>query len=235
MNTEPGRKFILSIETSTPVCSVALHSDSGMAGLSEVFIDRSHSQNLVPMIQDLLKYAGAGFEEIKAVAVSKGPGSYTGLRIGASTAKGICFAHNIPLIGISTLEALAEQVISQIIDDKYILCPMLDARRMEVYTMLLGNDGKVLKPVHAKILEDNAFEDLLMQSAVLFFGPGSQKCKPILQKNKNAFFMEGIVASAKTIGKIATGKFKNSEFEDTSLFEPFYLKEFLATVPKSRL
>jgi len=235
MKTEKHRKVILSIETATPVCSVALHEDEKLAGLSEVFIDRSHSQNLVPMIQDLLKYIGIGFKDIKAVAVSKGPGSYTGLRIGASTAKGICFAQNIPLIAVNTLEAMAKQIRSLIRDNKFILCPMLDARRMEVFTMLLNTDGIVLEPVQAKIMDENAFGDLPDKSTIVFFGPGSQKCKLLLQKNKNAFFIEGIEASAKTIGEIAYGKFRNNEFENTALFEPYYLKEFLATIPRSRL
>ena len=239
MLSESLKPIILSIETATPVCSVALYCNDKMAGLTETFVDRSHSSNLIPMIQELLDASNLKFSDLNAVAVSKGPGSYTGLRIGISTAKGICFARDIPLIGIGTLNALARQIeIGKFNPDHFnnlLICPMLDARRMEVYTMLCKIDGTVVEPVHAKVINMESFRDQLKKHEIVFIGPGSEKCREILGHEPNAIFKNGYQASASTIGQLAYEEYLNENFENTALFEPFYLKEFQTTIPKSKL
>lgn len=229
------KPLILSIETSATVCSAALHQGGTLIRLSEVFIDKSHSQVLVPMVQELLKSSGMNFRDLTAVAVSKGPGSYTGLRIGVSTAKGICYALDIPLIGIGTLEGLARQYPAKQEEKNLIICPMLDARRMEVYTLLCRTDGTVVEPAHAKIINAESFHDYLSSVILVFIGPGSGKCKAILENHPNSRVVTGYEPSAKTIGELALIRYLKGEFENTASFEPFYLKEFQTTVPKSRI
>lgn len=233
---DPSREpVILSIETATPVCSVALHSGSKMIGLSETFTDKTHSTNLIPMIMKILESNRIAYQDLNAVAVSRGPGSYTGLRIGISTAKGICFARDIPLISVGTLEALAQQVIEKNSNKNSIICPMLDARRMEVYTLLCKADGTVIEPVHAKIIDSRSFKEYLNDNTIIFAGPGAAKCESILSGSPYAAFDTGITASAKTIGDIAVNLYAQGIFENTELFEPFYLKEFQTTVPKQKI
>ncbi len=235
MNNDQNRIIILSIETTTPVCSVAIHTHGELTDLSEVFIDKSHSSRLVPMIMELLKKNRLGFDHLSAVAVSKGPGSYTGLRIGVSTAKGICFAKDIPLIAVGTLEALARQAKNnkQYLDT--LLCPMLDARRMEVYTLLISPEEEIIEPVHARVIDHESFRPYLEKNKILFIGPGAVKCRDLLSSFPNAFFSTDIKASAKTVGEIAYEYYLNRKFENTSLFEPFYLKEFQTTIPKPKI
>ncbi|HLF32682.1 MAG TPA: tRNA (adenosine(37)-N6)-threonylcarbamoyltransferase complex dimerization subunit type 1 TsaB [Cyclobacteriaceae bacterium] len=235
MNPPVNHEIILSIETATPVCSIAIHINGKLEGIREHFADKSHSQLLIPMIRELLKNAGIGFNELSAVAVSKGPGSYTGLRIGVSAAKGLCFAHDIPLIGVDTLLAIARQVIAAPGKGTGFVCPMLDARRMEVYTMLVGDDSNIIVPVHAAIIDENSFREYLKNQRIVFAGPGALKCKAVLGGHPNAVFMDGIEASAGTIGELAHKLFLEKSFEDTAAFEPFYLKEFQATIPRKRL
>ncbi len=235
MTTTDARDFILSIETATPVCSVALHNNGFVTGITEIFADKSHSRHLVPMIQELMKYAGAGFSALKAVAVSRGPGSYTGLRIGVSTAKGICFAHDIALIGVDTLEAMARQMFPLSEFRSSLVCPMLDARRMEVYTMLMKDDGTIVEPVHAEIINETSFLAHLANHKIIFAGPGAVKCRAVIGSHPNAVFIEGIEASARTVGEIANKLFLEQRFENTASFEPFYLKEYQTTVPRKRL
>jgi tRNA threonylcarbamoyladenosine biosynthesis protein TsaB len=235
MNYPVKQEIILSIETATPVCSIAIHVNGKPEGIREHFADKSHSQLLVPMIRELLKNTGIGFSELSAVAVSKGPGSYTGLRIGVSAAKGLCFAHDIPLIGVDTLLAIAIQILAAPGYEPGLVCPMLDARRMEVYTMLAGDDGKIIVPVHAKIIDENSFLEYLKNQRIVFAGPGALKCKAVIGGHHNAVFMDGIEASAGTVGELAHKLFLEKSFEDTAVFEPFYLKEFQATIPKKKL
>jgi tRNA threonylcarbamoyladenosine biosynthesis protein TsaB len=235
MHNDTATPVILSIETATPVCSVALHSAGKLIGIRETFTDKSHSSNLIPMITELLADKGMGYADLSAVGVSKGPGSYTGLRIGVSTAKGICFARNIPLIGVSTLEALALKVIHESGNSEAYYCPMLDARRMEVYTMIVDHSGKIILPESALIIQENSFNDIPETKRIIFFGPGSDKCHEILPGQSNITFAGGHHASASSVGEIACTKYQNQEFENTALFEPFYLKEYRTTVPKSRL
>jgi tRNA threonylcarbamoyladenosine biosynthesis protein TsaB len=235
MHADIANPIILSIKTATPVCSVALHINGELAGLNEIFTDKSHSSSLVPMIVELLKKNGIDYGKLNAVAVSKGPGSYTGLRIGVSTAKGICFARNIPLIGVRTLEALARQAVNEIKDRDSLYCPMLDARRMEVYTMLMDAEYKIIESESAKIIEEGSFSDRLKTERIIFLGPGSDKCRKLLNHQDHATFVSDYKASASTVGEIAHNLYLGKKFENTALFEPFYLKEFQTTVPKSRI
>jgi tRNA threonylcarbamoyladenosine biosynthesis protein TsaB len=235
MQTDTTEPLILSIETATPVCSVALHSNGILTGILETFTDKSHSSNLVPMVNELLKDKGIGYSELNAVAVSMGPGSYTGLRIGVSTAKGICFARNIPLIGVSTLEALARQALNKCGDPEAFYCPMLDARRMEVYAMLVDSAGKITMPESAIIIDEKSFSETLEKKRIIFFGPGSDKCRDLLSGQPNGVFAGDYYTSASSVGEIAFERYNRQEFENTELFEPFYLKEFHTTIPKSRL
>ena len=169
--------------------------------------------------------------DVNAVAVSSGPGSYTGLRIGTSTAKGLCFALNVPLIAIDTLSILSAQVNSTNFE-RSLLCPMIDARRMEVYCSVSDANGSVIQSIEAKVIDEKSFEELLNERRVIFFGNGAEKCRSVITHN-NAFFLTGITPSAIQLGSMAFGKFEKGEFEDLFLFEPFYLKEFKAKKPSN--
>ncbi len=218
--------LLLSIETSTKVCSVALHRDTTLLASSEILIERSHSKFITILIENLFLHSGEKMEELDAVAVSKGPGSYTGLRIGVSTAKGLCYALEKPLIAISTLESMAYEV-NRFNKTEALLCPMIDARRMEVYCAFFDNKLNCLEEVSAKIIEENSFKAMLDQKAVLFFGDGSQKCIKIIGDHKNAFFIDDLFPSAINIGALALKAFEAKKFEDLAYFEPFYLKDFV--------
>lgn len=226
--------LILSIETATKVCSVALHRDGELLGSQELHVDRSHSEYLAVMIKDLINYAGVETKELSAVAVSKGPGSYTGLRIGVSTAKGICFGLDIPLISVNSLFAMAFEVNKYNLN-AYDLCPMLDARRMEVYCLITDHKLNIKQETHSKILEDGSFDNEIKENPILFFGNGMPKSRELLEKNENAFFVDDIYPKALNIGFLAHEKFKNKDFENTDTFEPFYLKDFIATKPRKLL
>lgn len=172
----------------------------------------------------MLNESGKVLSDLDAVAVSMGPGSYTGLRIGVSSAKGICYGNNIPLISIPTLESMA-------LNQKQkgdILIPMLDARRMEVYAKIFDGNLKELRKTEAEIIDENSYAEFLEKGKVLFFGDGAPKCKDVI-KNENALFIDGVFPSAREMGPLAEEKFRNSDFEDAAYFEPFYLKDFIAT------
>lgn len=222
--------YILSLETSTSVCSVALHNKGICLWSKEVDQEKAHSTLLGTFIQSAFDQSGIDKSQLEAVAISSGPGSYTGLRIGTSLAKGLCFGLGINLISVDTLEAMARQVDSKTYK---FLCPMIDARRMEVYCMVLGEKYQVIQNIESKIIDENSFEFELAQGKVAFFGNGASKCKELLGNHANAIFVEQIGASARTIGYMAFEKFKNQQFEDLSSFEPFYLKQFQAGKPKS--
>lgn len=224
---------ILSIETSTSVCSVAIHANDQLIGQSSIYLERSHSGQLGPMVESIMRSCDLSQKDLAAVAISGGPGSYTGLRIGCSLAKGICYALDIPLIAVPTLEALAAQV-RPIAGKNDLLCPMLDARRMEVYALILGMDGVMHQEVKPVILEEGVFENYLTERRVWFFGNGSDKAGAVIT-DSNAHFLSGIRTEARTVGELAIGKYSREEFEDVAYYEPFYLKEFQATKPKKRL
>ncbi|MCX6275691.1 MAG: tRNA (adenosine(37)-N6)-threonylcarbamoyltransferase complex dimerization subunit type 1 TsaB [Bacteroidetes bacterium] len=238
---------ILSIETSTTVCSIAIARDGKLLSLHEVNAGFSHSENLTVFIQKASEEAGIKLNELDAIAVSKGPGSYTGLRIGVSTAKGLCYALKKPLIAIPTLQSLAGCYLasnvlplnsnilaldSKVITPGYnvlapgsiVLLPMLDARRMEVYCALFDSSLNEISPAEAVVVNENSFVEMLKSHRVVFFGDGYSKCKPLFESNLNAVFAE-VNLSATGMISLAEAKFTGEEFEDVSLFEPFYLKE----------
>lgn len=226
--------LILSIETATKVCSVAMHHDGKLLGSQELHIDRSHSEYLAVMIKDLINYIGVETKELSAVAVSKGPGSYTGLRIGVSTAKGLCFGLDIPLISVNSLLSMAYEVNKYNLEG-HDLIPMLDARRMEVYCLLTDHQLNLKQETHSRILEEASFEKELKDNPILFFGNGMPKSRDMLGKNDKAFFIDGLYPKASNIGFLAYDKFTNKDFENTVTFEPFYLKDFIATKPRKLL
>lgn len=232
--------FIIIIETSTEVCSVALSKEGKLVDMIEAAEGQNHARLVSVFIQELLTKNWIKSEQISAVAVSRGPGSYTGLRIGVSTAKGICFAAKIPLIAIGTLEAMAKYVAANRLhfgvgNDKPVLfCPMIDARRMEVYSMLYDEDGKMLKPISAEIIDETFLADELSGNRVVFFGNGSEKCKKIIP-SPNAVFIDKIHASASYLCELAWQAYNRGQFEDVAYFEPFYLKDFVATVSKKNI
>ena len=219
--------FILSIESTSPICSVALSSNSNVLAIRETS-ENNHSTILTQFVIDVLKEAGLKPEDLDAVAVSKGPGSYTGLRIGVSAAKGLCYSIDIPLISVDTLYALAN-----IARPKYpdcMLCPMIDARRMEVYTAVYDSNMNEIEHVEAKIIDSESFKDILFDNKVIFLGSGTSKCKDILI-SENAVFNLDFQVSARNLVTIAEQKFEKSIFEDIAYFEPFYLKEFIPKKP----
>ena len=225
--------LILSIETSTTVCSVALTKGETIIAESKLLEDKSHASHLTILIQEILNESNYEMSDIKAVAISEGPGSYTGLRIGVSTAKGLCYALGVQLIGVSTLKAMALEVSWAGYSDS-LLCPMIDARRMEVYTAMYGKSLEEIISPCPMILDEWSFSETLAASKVLFFGNGSEKFKEVLDSD-NAHFLESITPSAWAIGLLADRKLRAEEFEDLAYFEPSYLKEFQATTPKSLL
>jgi tRNA threonylcarbamoyladenosine biosynthesis protein TsaB len=223
--------IILGIETSTKICSVAISNGNKLLALEEEGSDYSHSEKLTIFIQKVLKRAGLELKEVDVIAVSKGPGSYTGLRIGASVAKGLCYALEKPLIAVDTLQAMARN--PSLSGD--LFCPMIDARRMEVYAALYDGENEMVAPITAKIIDDDSFSSVLSDHKVVFFGDGSAKCKEVLASNSNAIFSEEGLPSAQYINQIALKKYKKQEFEDVAYFEPYYLKDFIATTPKKLL
>ncbi len=227
---------ILSIETSTDVCSVAFAEDGKVIEKRELFEPNSHSKHTTLLIQDIFKTDGVPpMEELDAVAVSAGPGSYTGLRIGTSVAKGICFALNIPLIAVDTLTTMSQAVLASGIDvpGDILLCPMIDARRMEVYTVLHDKDLNVVEETNAKIIDENSFVEVLDKNKVLFFGNGAAKCKDTI-RHDNAEFIDDIFPLAASMSPLAEKAFNESNFVDVAYFEPFYLKSFVATISKKK-
>ncbi|MCX6269138.1 MAG: tRNA (adenosine(37)-N6)-threonylcarbamoyltransferase complex dimerization subunit type 1 TsaB [Bacteroidetes bacterium] len=235
--------LILCIETATDVCSVALARDEKLLGLRESSVRNSHSALLTTFIDELFQSRDIHFNELDAVAVSMGPGSYTGLRIGVATAKGFCFALDKPLIAVPTLQAMARGLNFkfQISNFKFerqnptaeiLMCPMIDARRMEVYCAIYNLNNKELRDVRADIIDEFSFQEFLAEAVVVFGGEGSDKCKPILGNHPNAIFMDGFQASAQYMTGFAEEKFRQQQFEDLAYFEPFYLKDFVAGKPR---
>jgi tRNA threonylcarbamoyladenosine biosynthesis protein TsaB len=230
---------ILHIETSVKIGSLAI-SDEG-----KIIFDRtskensSHASEMGVFAEEALRHIEKEGKKLDAVAVSEGPGSYTGLRIGVSLAKGICYGLDIPLIAIPTLQILANSMVSgksmqgESSDIKWLV-PMLDARRMEVYSAVYDLNLGEVRPVEAEIIEEHSFGDKLSQGKILFFGDGSDKCKTII-KSPNAVFLDGIKPTAKDMVKLAEAFYAVKKTVDIAYFEPFYLKDFQATIPKSKV
>ena len=224
--------LILCIETTTTNCSVALAKDGDILGLKEdMGLNYSHAERLHAYIEEVLLQAGVKQNELDAIAVSKGPGSYTGLRIGVSSAKGLCFALNIPLISTNTLEALALQVKGEAIQN---IIPVLDARRMEVYSAVYNANHQQIRAIKAEIIDENSFSEYLSEDNVYFVGDGAEKCKEII-KSKNAVFIDATFPSAKEMAMLSYDKYKISDIEDVAYFEPFYLKDFVVTLQKKKV
>ena len=216
--------MLLCIETSGKNCSVALFEGIQLVSIREVHTEQfSHSENLHVFIEQVLKESNLQPKAIKAIAISAGPGSYTGLRIGVATAKGLCYGWDIPLIALPTLRILAEQVTYEFTDIEYII-PMIDARRMEVFTAVYSHDFSPILGERAEILTESTFDTYLNKEKTIFLGDGITKFQAIC-KHKNAYFWENKFPSAKQMGRLALEKYQAQAFEDIAYFEPFYLKE----------
>ncbi len=228
--------LILNIETSTEVCSVALARDGVVMHSRENLTGQNHAMLVTVFIDELLKESDLSMEQLDAVAVSGGPGSYTGLRIGVSVAKGICYASRLPLIAITSLEAMAHHVIN--LSDSYripktdntLFCPMIDARRMEVYTSFYDKTGKQIRGIQADIIDHQSYLPYLEHNSVLFFGNGAAKCREAIN-HPNAIFINGIVTLAENMIFLSERDFQLQKFVDVAYYEPFYLKDFIATIP----
>ena len=216
--------LILSIETSTAVCSVALHENGRLLAVMEVHQEYSHASKLGTLVNEVMNIADIKLDKINAIAVSSGPGSYTGLRIGTSLAKGLCYSLDIPLLAVPTLKILAAGVRPLLHDDSFV-CPMIDARRMEVYCQVFTGNLEEYEPVKSVIVDESSFEKFLNVRPVIFFGNGALKCREVLV-HENAKFLSDINPSATQLGDLAFRKFSQGEVENLFDFVPHYLKEF---------
>lgn len=225
--------LILNIDTSTSVCSVALSRDGQLLALKENSEGLNHSLLLGTYIDDILEENHLTAGMLDAVAVSMGPGSYTGLRIGVSMAKGLCYGASKPLIAVDTLRALAQSVSRHIGEDA-LYCPMIDARRMEVYTAMFDKENRTVLATKAEIIDENSFREILRDHPVYFFGNGSDKIKTVLT-SPQAHFLPDVETSAANMIPLAEEKYEARDFEDVAYFEPFYLKDFIATTPKKNI
>lgn len=232
--------LILSIESGTEICSVGIARDGVIVSLRESVEGRDHARLVASFADELLKEGGINPKDLAAVAVSMGPGSYTGLRIGVSFAKGLCYGANIPLIGVGSLDALVATAIAQqtagslgVSDEVWRearLAPMVDARRMEVYTQLFNSEGAAEGEVEAKIIDGDSYREISNQRPLILFGDGAAKCAEVLPWAQ----LVDVKPSAAGVAKIANEKLQRSEFEDVAYFEPFYLKDVVITQSKRR-
>ncbi len=232
--------LILSIETSTKVCSICLSKDNQIVEKKELYEANSHATHLTVFIKELFEnLSDYQLSDIDAVAVSSGPGSYTGLRIGVSVAKGICYALNKPLIAITSLETLTLSVFNHAefknqVRNNTLICPMIDARRMEVYTALFNSQKQLVRKISAEIIDEYSFQEELDKHTIIFLGDGAGKCKEVIN-HQNAIFIDNMNPLAANMIDVAHNKFNNKQFEDVAYFEPFYLKDFIATTPKKKI
>ncbi|MGN1215580.1 MAG: tRNA (adenosine(37)-N6)-threonylcarbamoyltransferase complex dimerization subunit type 1 TsaB [Candidatus Cryptobacteroides sp.] len=226
---------IILIETSTALCSVALAEDGVVVREKVSSEPRAHAPVTALFVKEILEEGGLEVQDCDAVAVSKGPGSYTGLRVGVSTAKGLCFGAGIPLVSVGTLDTLAWQAIDGDLlpEGCTHIVPMVDARRMEVYTGIFNNLGRQLAPTAASIVDGTTFAEILGQGPALFIGDGAMKCKDVIASDK-AFFHQ-CCPKASAMLHPALEAFRGRRFEDVAYFEPFYLKEFITTTSKKKL
>lgn len=228
--------LILCIETSTEVCSVALVRDGVVEVIKEDTSGMNHSRLLTVFIDEIFDGEKYKVSDLDAVAVSEGPGSYTGLRIGVSAAKGLCYGAGIPMIAVSPLLCMAHAVAANAqqygLENDDVLLPMIDARRMEVYTRKVNAAGNPEGNTEALVVDETAFLDV--QQRLVYFGNGAAKCQDVF-RDRNALFIDGITTSANNMAKPALAKFNQEEFVDVAYFEPFYLKNFIATTPKKNI
>jgi len=226
--------LILNLETATTVCSVALAKDGQLLSSKEINGDYTHAENLTRFIEIALQEANHTLADLDAIAVSKGPGSYTGLRIGVSTAKGLCYALDKPLIALNTLEHSAYTCSLTYGEKNDLVCPMIDARRMEVYCAVYTKTHQLIRSTAAEIIDEHSFNDLLEKHRIYFFGDGAEKCKSVLGNNPNAVFIDSLYPSASHMILLSEKAYINRSFEDVAYFEPFYLKDFVAGKKKSK-
>ncbi|MBE0640424.1 MAG: tRNA (adenosine(37)-N6)-threonylcarbamoyltransferase complex dimerization subunit type 1 TsaB [Bacteroidales bacterium] len=222
--------WLLGIETATHVCSVALSREGKTLFLRESEDTNAHSRLLAGFIHDLFSEAGISAADLGAVVVSKGPGSYTGPRIGVSTAKGLCYGQNLPLIAVSTLHSMALGAREKH-PEAGLFCPMIDARRMEVYSAIFNTSLETVMDTAALIVDEQTYAPYLMESGILFFGSGAAKCHEVIT-HPNARFDYGLQPSARYLSQIGWEKFLRKDFKDVAYFEPFYLKDFIAGKPR---
>ena len=224
-----NKPLILHIETATTMCSVALSAGIEILALKELNERNIHASQITLFIDEVMKKACKNYADLNAIAVSKGPGSYTGLRIGASTAKGLCYALDIPLIAVDTLEAMTIGILQDNpeMSPNSLLCPMIDARRMEVYTAIFDTNLKLLADVSAKILDEHSFDPFFTEKKLIFFGDGAAKSRQLYLNQSNYLFLE-FECSAAHMVPLAFNKYQSGQFENTAYFEPFYLKDFIA-------
>ncbi len=226
---------ILNIETSTDVCSVAVSDNLHVIWNEECFEGASHAVKLGVFVDQALSYIRHDGLRLDGVAVSGGPGSYTGLRIGVSTAKGVCYGAGVPLISVPTLQVLCVPVLlREEIEEGALLCPMIDARRMEVYSEIFDRRLRTVRPVQADVVEADTYREFLDSHKVYFLGNGSAKCKEVIT-HPNARFIDGVVPLAQYMHPLSDRRFFDSKFDDVAYYTPFYLKEFQATKPKRLL
>jgi tRNA threonylcarbamoyladenosine biosynthesis protein TsaB len=219
--------YILNIETATKNCSVALAKEGKTILCKEIAEEGySHAERLHVFIEEIIKEAGITFQDLIAIAVSQGPGSYTGLRIGVSAAKGLCYALEIPLIAVDTLQILASQATIS----NGLIISMLDARRMEVYSAFFTSNYNKIRAVQAEIITENSFEEL--EETLYFVGDCAEKCKPVLTKDNFVFLSDIKFPSAKEMSVISFEKYQKNETVDVAYFEPYYLKDFMITTSK---
>ena len=239
--------MILCLETSTAVCSVALVDNDNVIALRESLDGQNHAEKITIFIDEVMKETDVKYKDLDAIAVSKGPGSYTGLRIGVSTAKGLCYAMEKPLIAIDTLAAMTEGFLYNNFDNGHdtniksessssssssIFCPMIDARRMEVYSAFFTEDMKKISDTEALIIDENSFSDLKQNHHLYLFGDGADKLVSLFENERNITVIEKFHCSAAYMARLAEEAFKNNDFVDTAYFEPFYLKDFVPGIPK---
>lgn len=226
--------LLLNIETATPVCSVSLSKDGQLIDRRESFDDRSHASLLTVFINELLDSNHLQASQLDAISISEGPGSYTGLRIGVSVAKGICYAAGKPLIAVNTLKAMALMAKAKHNNSGVLLCPQIDARRMEVYAAIYDEQLNCIRPTQADIVDENTYLEFLDKQPVAFFGNGADKCRNLIP-HPNALFLADVYPSASYTAVLAEALFQEKVFKDVAYFEPFYLKDFVATLPKRKI
>ncbi len=230
---------ILNIETSTRVCSVALAVDGKVVAIQESTVENSHARHITLFAEQVMFQAGINFKDLDAVAISKGPGSYTGLRIGVSTAKGFCYSLDKPLIAVDTLQALAYGMVQKLKNtgenpEGFLFVPMIDARRMEVYSAVYDSRLNEVREVKAEVIDKNSFTGFFQKDKKLVFaGDGAMKCKEVLSSaSVKAVFPEELAASSAYMAPLSEKKWQQQQFENTAYFEPFYLKDFIAGIPR---
>jgi tRNA threonylcarbamoyladenosine biosynthesis protein TsaB len=231
--------MVICLETATNICSVALCDNAGAIYLRESTDPKSHAALLTLFIEDILKEAGIVIKNLEAIAVSKGPGSYTGLRIGVSVAKGIAYAASLPLIAVDTTLSMFWGIAKKRkedpgYDENAWFCPMIDARRQEVYYAIYDSKGNNIKPVSAEIINEGSFMNIPLTQKIILFGDGAAKCKPLINR-ENVLFYNDFSVSAAYMHMPVLQALKDRRFEDVAYFEPFYLKDFITSKPRKNI